>query len=99
MSSSKNPAPPKKLVDNASGNWRPDVSQVTSATRGHFLPLTIEEKTTYREWKRATLIFYVTFGFAIASLLIAIGPTDPTTNAKNMDSHSAVASVAHRNQR
>jgi hypothetical protein len=49
MSTSKNPAPPKLLLDNVSGNWRPDVSQVTTAIRGHFAPLTIEEKMTYRK--------------------------------------------------
>jgi len=96
MSSSKNPTPPKLLVDNASANWRPDASQVASATRGHFAPLTNEEKITYRRWRQATMIFYGTF--AIAALLIAIGPTDTTTNAKYKDSNSAVASVAHRNQ-
>jgi hypothetical protein len=97
MSASKNPAPPKLLLDHVSGNWRPDVSQVTTAIRGHFAPLTIEEKITYRKWRRAALIFYGTFGFAIAAFLIATGPT--ATNAKDKDSRSAVASVASRNQR
>jgi hypothetical protein len=98
MSSSKNPAPTKLLADSASGNWRPDASQVKSATRRHFAPLTNEEKITYQKWRRGTLILYGTFGLAIAALLIAIGPTDTTTSTRYTDSNSAVASAAHRNQ-
>jgi hypothetical protein len=33
----------------------------------------------------------------MAALLIAISPTDPSTNANGKESYSALASIAHRN--
>jgi hypothetical protein len=100
MPSSTNQVVPEELTnDDTSKDWRPNVSQKTSAARSHFAPLTAEEKITYRKWRRATLMFYSAFAFVIAALLIAIGPTVPSTNVNDKDSHSAFASIGHRNPR
>lgn len=90
---------PDESASDTSRHWHTSVSQNTSAVRSHFAPLTIEEKITYRKWKRATLIFYGAFAWVIAALSIAIGPTDPSTNASDRDSYSALASVGQRNPR
>jgi hypothetical protein len=90
---------PEELTKNISWNCRPNVSQRAAAARRPFAPPTMEEKTTYRKWRRATLVFYGAFAFVMAALLIAIGPTDPSTNADGKDSYSALASLAHRNPR
>ena len=39
-----------------STRWCPNASTIASAGRSHFAPLTAEEKITYRNWRRATLI-------------------------------------------
>jgi hypothetical protein len=77
----------------------PNVSQKPSAARSRFAPLTIEEKITYRKWRRATLAFYGAFAFVIAALLMAIGPADPSTNVNNKGDYSAIASAGQRNPR
>jgi hypothetical protein len=40
--------------------------------------------------------FTALFAFVMAALLIAIGPTDPSTNANGKESYSALASLVHR---
>jgi hypothetical protein len=99
MPSSTNQAVPEVLTNDTSRDWRPNVSQKTSAARSHFAPLTIEEQITYRKWRCATLMFYGAFAFVIAALLIAIGPADPSTNVNNKGAYSAIASVGQRNPR
>jgi hypothetical protein len=72
--------------------WRPTVSQTSTAKRGDFAPLTIEEQKTYRKWRRSTLIFYGVLALFMTAFLIAIGPPDPTT-AKHNAAYSAIASA------
>jgi hypothetical protein len=43
MPSSTNQVAPKKLEDETSSSWPPNVSQKTSAARRHFAPLPIEK--------------------------------------------------------
>jgi hypothetical protein len=88
---------PEEVTKDILWRWRPNVAQQPAAARRHFAPLTMEEKATYRKWRRATLVFYGAFAFVMAALLIAISPTDPSTNANGKESYSALASIAHRN--
>jgi hypothetical protein len=90
---------PNESANDTSRHWHTSVSQNTSAVRRHFAPLTIEEKTTYRKWRQATLIFYGAFACVIAAFLVIAGPTDPSTNAGDKDSYSTLASVGQRNPR
>lgn len=83
-------------ANDTSRRWRPNVSQSTSATRIHFAPLTFEEQTTYRKWRRAMLIFYGVFTLVTAAITIAIGPADPSTAARDSGAHSTLASVGQR---
>jgi hypothetical protein len=83
-------------IDN-SENCRPDASRMTVVPRRDLSLLTVEERTTYLKWRRATLIAYSAVAFIIAVLSIAIGPTDtlPTNEL-----HSALAlPTASRSQR
>jgi hypothetical protein len=93
MPASTKQSAPEEPTKDISWHWRPNVSQQAAAARRHFAPLTMEEKTTYRKWRRATLVFYGAFAFVMAALLIAIGPTN------DKDSYSALASIVHRNPR
>lgn len=99
MPSSTNQVVPEELTNDTSRDWRPNVSQNASAARSHFAPLTIEEKITYRKWRRATVMFYGAFAFVIAALLMVIGPADPSSNANNKGANSAIASAGQRNPR
>jgi hypothetical protein len=96
MPLSTNQAVPEEPVNDISKDWHPNVSQKIAAFRSHFAPLSIEEKITYRKWRRATIIFYGAFAFVIAALSIAIGPADPSTNVNNKEAHSAIASAGQR---
>jgi hypothetical protein len=89
----------KNPENEASGDWRSDVSRKTSANPRHFAPLTAEETITYRKWKRATLAFYGALAFAITALLIVIGPDDSSINAGNKAAHRALASAGQQNPR
>jgi hypothetical protein len=92
MPASTNQIAPEELTKDILWHRRLNVAQQAAAARRHFAPLTMEEKTTYRKWRRATLVFYATFAFVIAALLIAIGPPDASTNANGNDSYSALGS-------
>jgi hypothetical protein len=61
MPSSTSQAAPEELANDDSRHWRPNVSQEVSAAWGHFAPLTIAEKNTYRN---------------MTAFLIAVGPID-----------------------
>src|ERR1019366_3303248 len=98
MPSSTNQVAPEELT-NTSRHWRPNVSQKTSAARSNFAPLTIEEKITYRKWRRATLMFYGAFAFVIAAVLIAIGPADPSNSVNDKGAYPTTASIGQRHPR
>jgi hypothetical protein len=99
MPYSTNQDTPDELANGAPTRRRPNLSQVTSAARRHFSPLSIEETITYRKWRRTTLIFYGALACIATAFLIAIDPTSPSTNVRDRDSYSALASVGHRNPR
>jgi hypothetical protein len=77
------------------GDWRPTVSQIASVTGRSLAPLTPEEQSTYRKWKRSTLIFYGGLAILMAAISVAIGPPNPTT-AKHNAAYSAMASTGQR---
>jgi hypothetical protein len=79
--------------------WRPDVSQNTSAVRGHFDELTAEERTIYRKWRRAVVVFYGVVAAAIAALAIGMAPVGSSMNADTTAAHSAIASAGQRDSR
>jgi hypothetical protein len=93
--SSTDHAGPEDPIDRPS-HCRPTASQTATANRKEFPPLTIEEQMTYRKWRRTTLMFYGVLALFISTLLVAIGPPDPTT-AKHNAAYSAIASAGqHR---
>jgi hypothetical protein len=96
MPSSTNQVTPEERTKNTSRDWRPGVSQKTSVVRSGFAPLTIEEKMTYRKWRRATVLFYGAFFFVVAVLSIAIGPADTSTSVNNKGAYPAIASAGYR---
>jgi hypothetical protein len=99
VSSSTRSVKPQTPSDTTSTRWRPITSTIASARRNHFASLTVEEKIIYRNWRRATLTLYAVFACATAAILIAIGPLDQPSTAKNGGLHSAFASTAQRSSR
>ncbi len=99
MPLSTNQGVPEEPVNDISNDWRPNVSQKTAAVRSHFAPLSIEEKITYRKWRRATIMFYGAFAFVIAAVLIAIGPADPSNDVNDKGTYSTTASIGQRHPR
>jgi len=98
-SSSTRSVKPQIPSDTTSMRWRPAASTIVSAGWNHFASLTIEEKLTYRNWRRTTLIFYAVFICGLAAIAIAIGPGDQSSTAKKSDIYSALASVVQRSSR
>jgi hypothetical protein len=94
---STKPVEPPKSVSRELGLWRPDASRIAAARQNHFELLTVEEKRTYRNWRRATLVFYAVFLCGIAAVAVAIGPADPSSTARNGDLYSTLASAVQRN--
>jgi hypothetical protein len=94
---STKPVEPPTSDSKELGLCRPDASMISAARRLYFASLTAEEKRIYRDWRRATLMFYAVFICGIAAIAVAIGPGDPSHTAKNGDLHSALASAVQRN--
>ena len=86
---------PKKIVCNEDAvndaeQWRSSISQVSSATLNHFLPLSIEEQHTRRKWRGATIAFYFSIAiFCVCSSIL--GPLTQTT-AKHNPAYSSIGS-------
>jgi hypothetical protein len=94
---SSKPGEPPSFGSRELGLWRSDASRIAAARQNHFELLTAEEKRTYRNWRRATLVFYAVFLSGIAAIAVAIGPGDPSSTAGKGDLHSALASAVQRN--
>ena len=94
---STTPVQPPTPVSRELGLWRPDASRIAAARQNHFELLTAEEKRTYRNWRRATLVFYAVFLCGIAAVAVAIGPADPVSTAGKGDLYSTLASAVQRN--
>jgi hypothetical protein len=95
--SSTKPVEPQTSESKELGLWRPSSSMMSAARQSHLAWLSAEEKRTYRNWRRATLVFYAVFLCGITAIAIAIGPADPSSTAKNGDLYSALASAVQRN--
>jgi hypothetical protein len=96
LSRSTKPAEPPTSESRELGRWRPNASVMTAARQSHFASLTAEEKTVYRNWRRATLVFYAVFLCGIAAIAVAVGPGDSSL-AQNGGLYSTLASAVQRN--
>jgi hypothetical protein len=94
---STKPVEPPTSGNKELGLWRPDASAMNAARRNYFASLTAEDKRTYRNWRRAMLVFYAVFLCGIAAIAVAIGPADPSRIAKNGDIYSTLAAAVQRN--
>jgi hypothetical protein len=85
------------LAADNSDNCRPDASRMTRVPRRDFSLLTIEDKITYRKWRRAALVMYGAVAIIVAALSIANSPTN--TSPKNEMFSALGPPVAHKSQR
>jgi hypothetical protein len=87
---------PPTVANARNNSQRPSASQLSSAALRDFRRLTVEEKNTYRRWRRGTLAAYGILVFVITAFLIANGPTGSSTNAGNKNFHTTLSYIEQR---
>ena len=79
--------------------WHPAISQNASSKLSDFAPLTIEEATTYRKWRRACIVVYGTLAVTIAMSSIAVRPSQRSVGHHHDASSPRVGLAGQINQR